>query len=495
MMKNILIVLCATIAIAVNAQEKVVKFTLEDVMRIAREQSPDALVAKNRFRSNYWQYRSFRAAYLPGLQFDGRTSIVRSISTNVQNGVVNYYPDKTNEYTGALSLKQNIGFTGGKISVNSGLRRTDQFVLDNNSKPIPVKYGANPVVNIQFDQPLSGYNSMKWDRKIQPLVFEEAKRNYLEATEQLHIKAITRFFDLMQAQLNLRISKINYNNSDTLYKISQGRYNIGTIAQNDLLQMQLSFLNAKASLTRAEIELENQKARLRSFLGYNEKLDFELVLPDSIPALQIEATKITELALKNNPDIVSWKRRLLEANRDVAQAKGQRQTINLSSNFGLSKNSEKDWKPLYDNPGQSKNLYFTVGIPIIDWGQAKGRVKMAQSNRELVNVQLKQEQVDFEQNISLQVMQFNLQNEQVAVAAKADTIAQFRYDVTKQRFLIGKIDVLNLNDALKEKDNSKRSYISALFDFWNGLYNLRMLTQYDIVKDQPLDADFEQLIQ
>lgn len=44
--------------------------TLEEVIEIAREQSPDALAARHTFRGSYWQYRSFKASYLPGLNLD-----------------------------------------------------------------------------------------------------------------------------------------------------------------------------------------------------------------------------------------------------------------------------------------------------------------------------------------------------------------------------------------------------------------------------------------
>jgi outer membrane protein TolC len=47
------------------------RFTLNDVIRIAQEQSPDAILSKHRFRASYWQFRSFKASYLPGLSFSG----------------------------------------------------------------------------------------------------------------------------------------------------------------------------------------------------------------------------------------------------------------------------------------------------------------------------------------------------------------------------------------------------------------------------------------
>jgi outer membrane protein TolC len=91
-------------------------------------------------------------------------------------------------------------------------------------------------------------------------------------------------------------------------------------------------------------------------------------------------------------------------------------------------------------------------------------------------------------------MRFNLQDQQLYVAAKADTVAQLRYDLSKQRFLIGKIAVLDLNVALTDKDIAKRAYIDALHNYWSYFYAIRQLTLYDFLVDQPISADLDSLL-
>jgi outer membrane protein TolC len=119
---------------------------------------------------------------------------------------------------------------------------------------------------------------------------------------------------------------------------------------------------------------------------------------------------------------------------------------------------------------------------------------MAQSSEEVVKTTVEQARTDFTQSIYLNVMQFNLQDDQLYIAAKSDTIAQKRYDLTKQRFLIGKVDVLDLNVALSEKDAAKINYISALRRYWSDFYTLRRITLYDFISDKPLEADFDELV-
>jgi len=477
------------ITLSLHSQERFERFSLDDVIRISHQQSPDAIAAKNQFRASYWQNRSIRANYLPSLNFSGNLpNYNRYISWNQGTQTI----VSTNSVTnfGQLYLSQSVSPTGGNLSLLTNLNQINYLGANSSTSYLSVP------ISIAYSQPLFGYNSMKWERKIQPLVYEEAKRAYIEVMEQVSLTSINRFFDLALAQLNLRVAQINYNNNDTLYKIAQGRYNIGTIAENDVLQQQLAFLNSKTALNKAEIDVELQKSRLRSFLGYNEKLNFELQLPDSIPNLEISYDQILNQALKNNPDVISWNRRLMEAKRDVAQAKGQHRSINLNAAYGLDHSQTNSLPAAYRSP-YNDNQMFQVGIqvPLIDWGRGRGKVKVAQSNQELTNIRVEQAKTDFEQNIFVQVMQFNLQDDQVTVAAKADTIAQKRYDVTKQRFLIGKIAILDLNVAQSEKDQAKRGYISALRDYWNYYFTLRQLTLSDLSSGADLKEDMDALIQ
>lgn len=98
-------------------------------------------------------------------------------------------------------------------------------------------------------------------------------------------------------------------------------------------------------------------------------------------------------------------------------------------------------------------------------------------------------------NLFLDVEQFNLQKNQVAIAAKSDTVAMKRYEVTKQRFLIGKIAVLDLNDADTRKDQNRRAYVQALQNYWNYFYNIRNLTLFDFINRKPLEADYDKLLE
>ena len=474
----------------INAQE-IKKLTFDEVIKLAEEQSTNALIAKHRFRSSYWQYRSFKAQFLPALTLSGTTPDFSNGLDKIYNSQTDQYEYKANNTIsnlGTLSLSQNIGVTGTVISL-----RSDLTLFKDIQKGIPTNYITDPV-SINITQPIRMYNSLKWEKKIEPVRYQAAKETYLSNMEDVHINAVRNFFALALAQINKQISEMNYSNADTLYRIAQGRYQLGTIAEDELLQMQLSWLNAETARKQADMNLRDREIRLRSFLGYNENVSIELILPTQVPDLQVNMQKVLELAMANNPEILTQQINVLNAQSNAAQAKASKGlNASLTASLGYSQQST-DFNAAYNNLSNSQRVLIGFTLPILDWGMARGRYQMAKSSLELAQVQSKQALIDFQQNLFLDVEQFNLQKNQVEIAAKSDTVAMKRYEVTKQRFLIGKIAVLDLNDADNRKDQNRRAYVQSLQDYWTYFYTIRQLTLFDFINNKPLDTDYEKLL-
>ncbi len=494
MLRNLIIsipMMIGSLLVAQSKPETEIKvLTLPEVIQLAREQSLLALMSRHQFRSSYWEFRTHLARFRPGLTLEGTIpSLNNTMESVTQPDGSEKFVTRSNMQTSLdLQLSQNIGLTGGRVFVSSQLQRNDNF-----GEEPPTTYLAYPV-NIGFFQPINGYNSLKWDRKIEPLKYETAKLRYINAMERVNRQAVRYFFDLALAQINLEIAEKNMANTDTLFQIAKGRYQLGTIAENELLQMELSYLNAGTAMNKATIDLELRKSRLRVFLGFNERVSLELVLPREIPDLTMDYTRTLAEARASNPEILDLERQLLEAERQVAQARSQKGIrADLFAQLGLSQVAD-DLPNAYQNPLNQQRVEVGVQVPILDWGLGRGQYRMAQSAEEVVKTDVRQSMIDFDENIFLQVMQFNLQDDQVGIASKADTIADLRYEVAKQRFLIGKIDVLDMNVALEEKDVARRGYVEALRNYWDYFYDLRGLTLYDWQKDIKLTEDFDDLL-
>lgn len=493
-MKNtilFMIIFCFGFSWQSNAQKEDLSLSLDEVVTIASQKSLDAFRYKNMYLASYWEFRYYKADKLPSLSlsttpldFNHYRKREYNFQTNEEEYVLRDYFNSDV----AVQLNQKIGLTGGSLFLSSELG-----MVKNLSGDQKTSYQATPV-SIGYSQSLNGYNELRWQSKIEPVKFEKAKKEFVQSQETLAMKSTSMFFELVDAQIQLKIAQNNMANADTLYKIGKGRFQVGTVTQDELLNLELGQLNAQQALSSAKLEVQRAQSGLNSYLVMDNETQINCQVPSVIPTLQVRADEALDLALKNNPDILDQEQQRLEQDKAVAQAKSETGlNTSLYAVYGLNQSAE-NFDMVYDQPDQSQRLRFGVNVPLVDWGRRKGRLMMAESTREVANARIRQSRIDFEQNIFQSVMEFNLQAEQVRNAAKADTVAQKGFEVTFQRFLIGKVDVIKLNIARNDRESARKSYITAVKTYWNYYYRLRMLTLFDFVKKENLTAEYDKII-
>ena len=449
-------------------------FTIEEVIHRAQSQSPAFKQTETRLENRFWQYRFYRTNYNPQIRMNsGGGQLYSNSITPIRqpDGSIIYLPINQINPGVNFSLQQPIQWTNGMVSVNSSYN----YFRDLNSQT--TQWNGSPMY-IRLDQPLLAYNKYKWDKLIEPIRYEESKRDYSEGMEQIGREAVNFFFSVMDSQVNLQIAQYNLANNDTIYKIEQGRYNIGTTSEDKLLQVELQLLRSRQDVGQANLALQTASLDLRTYIGLRNGEKFELVLPEQIPIFEVSEEEALAHAKETRSAYVAFERRKTEAESAVAQVRGQLYQVGVTAAFGLN-NVGTTLHDLYQNPSKQQVATVTFNIPIVDWGRRRAQMQTAYANKKLNDYVIAQDEVTFEQQILTQVRQFEMLYLQIEITKKSDEVALKRYTVAQNRYLIGKIDITNLNIALTEKDNAKRGYITALRSFWTAYFDLRRLTLYD----------------
>ena len=232
-------------------------------------------------------------------------------------------------------------------------------------------------------------------------------------------------------------------------------------------------------MTEAQSGLNANMFQLRAFLGLSEQEVIEPILPESAPSLRMIYEVVLQKAQENNSFAKNIRRRQLEADYEVAAAKGNRRSINLFATIGYT-GKDHTFDAAYHRLKGNQVVEVGMTIPILDWGKRRGKVKVAESNRDVTLSKIRQEEISFNQDIFLLVENFNNQAAQLEIAQEADVIAEKRYKTSIETFMIGKINILDLNDAQQSKDEAKQKHIQELYDYWNYYYNIRSVTLYDL---------------
>ncbi len=461
------------------------RFSLAEVIKLAKEQSPSYQQALTQLENRTWQYQTYKSNYLPQLTLHATLpDYVNSINPVVQpEGNIEFRKQHVASTYTELALSQNIGLTGGVISINSNLKRIDDFM-----RPSTVSrhsYSSSPAV-ITLRQPLFSYNGLKWDRRIEPLRYEEAKRNFWEEMERISIRATDLYFMQLQSQIGFDIASKNVANNDTLFKIAQARFYEAKISVNELLQLELSLLTSRQSLEQAKLDIETSTIRLRSYLGITDTYPIRLTTPDNIPQFEINEEIALEKAHENRARMIGIKREEMEAERNMDHAQGDAGVnANLYLQYGLVQQSN-DLDGVYRTPEEQQRVMMTLSVPIMDWGRTKSKLGTARANQKLVKANLEQQRASFDQDVYLQVKRFKMLREQMKIAQQANGLAERRFLGARDRYLTDKIGILELNQAATERDSARRSYVSSLRNFWDAYYTVRLQTLYDFELNQPL---------
>lgn len=470
------------------AAQQTLSLTLDEAVRMARENSPAALSAKHNFRASYWNWRSYRGDQLPSLTLASSPELNRTIRPVLQPDGTEVFKKQDQLYTNVgLSLSQNVPLTGGSFYVRSQLSRLDLFSTN------LVNWSTNPLV-MGYRQNLFGYNSLKWQKRIEPLRYEQAKKDYIHTLENIAQNAVYFFYNLATAQTDFRVAKENHKNAEVNFTFGEGRYNVGTITEDEMMQLEIALLTQQTKTINAQMAMDDYTRSLRNYLGITDESDITLLLDEDIPQYKVNEERTYEMALENNSKMLGFKLTELQAKSDVAQAKSNKGfRADLSLEFGLNQTAPK-FSEAYKNTIQSQVVQVALSIPILDWGKGKGKVKMAESRRDQALVQLEQDKIDFRLNIIKAVRQFNMQYDQVTIARKRREISRRRHDVAQKQYQLGKTTMTELNNAITDKDNAESDHIRALRTFWELHYTIRSITGYDFESELYLTADFEQII-
>jgi len=458
-----------------------IKPTLRQVVEMAKEKSIASKQAITIKETKYWEWRTYRSNYAPQLALNGILPGYSKSFIEVQqpDGTILFQPVHNNNSSLNLSFSQSIATTGGTVFGTTQLQRFDDFDRKNKL------YNTVPF-GIGYSQPIFQFNNLGWDKQIEPLKYDESKQAFTESMEQIAITASGYFFDLLLAQVNYQIAETDLKNTKEILRVANEKFDIGKISKNEILQLQLEQLKAEKAAGIAKRDMEIATLNLRTYTGLQNTDKISLDLPSPTIDMQVSTDKVLQEAYENRSDAIAFVRRIAEAKRDVAKAKGDNGlNATLTARLGYSQSASSIFKA-YNTPQDQQLMQLEFDIPILDWGRSKSRTKTAQANLQFTQYAVEQDKQAFTQEIVTQVTLFDMMKDQLDLTARTDSIASEKYKIAQERYVLGNLSITDLSIAFQEKDQAKRDYIAALRDFWGAYYQLRYLSLYDFEKNEKI---------
>lgn len=480
-----LVSLCYLTA-SLSAQEKTL--TLEQTVALASDSALQAFKNKNMYLAGYWEYRSFKANRLPSVNLSlvpaayNRGFVTRYDS---QSDVDFYGVQRSYAANGTLSIEQNLDLLGGKFFIESGLQYL-RYLGDN-----PMNQFSSMPFNIGYRQDLIGYNPFRWEKKIEPVKYEKAKKEYLYNTEQISEEVTSYFFTLAMAQEEFELAKKNKASADTLLTIGQKKFDLTSITTDELYTLELEKINAENTLRNASLNLKRAMHSLVTYLNIDPDTQIRLILPTCGHTFFLPIEDALAKAQENNPVYLTNRQSILEAKQNLDKKK--RESLfqaSFEASVGFSQAAES-FSSSFSNLMRSEMVSISLQIPILDWGVRKGQYRMAKNNLNVIEISSKQSEISVEKEVIMAVNDFNLQQKLIENASYALDLAEKAYQLTMSRFMEGTTDMNTMTLASNRKDAATKNYIISLQSYWQSYYKIRRLTLYDFVKGISLSNEFD----
>jgi outer membrane protein len=456
--------------------------TLQEAIRMAQEQGPQAQIARSTRDAARWRDDAFNSRLMPQLFLSGDVAnLNHGINPVVLgDGTTQFIGQSQNQSSVGIGFRQQMPLTGGTIQVQSLVTRYDQFGDDKRKY-----YQTSPVV-VSLTQDIFRPREIVWDKRVQSLNATVAERGYLEAREDVAGNTADAFFNLYAQQMTLKNASANVAVNDTLYTLNKGRYEVGKIGENDLLKSELALLRARASADDAKLAQDRAEAALRRLIAYPEGRTFTIVTPDSIPMVDADPELAVQQALKNSSATQQNELDNVQAKRGIAEAKANnRFNASVQASAGFNQTASQ-FGPAYQNPLGKQTLVVGVNVPLMQWGAGHAEVESAKASDDRVGANNKMRRDALVEDARFSALGLQQAQRNVVISAKADTVAGKQFEVARNRYIIGKITNDALYIAQGEKDAAVLAYVQALRNYWTAYYHLRRVTLYDFAKKQEM---------
>ena len=305
--------------------------------------------------------------------------------------------------------------------------------------------------------------------------YESTDLNVKHIAKKVEHDVYLQYIDIINKRETVKTRKENYELGRQQLDRIQAQFSAGTIAINVVYSQEADLANKEYDIITAEAALSSSKSTILSLMGLKTDIsvDFsEKSVPKEIndedmsnfrKAVGDYSTAISD-ALNNRQDFTA-------SNFDITAAEAGVRSV--SSGYYPTLSAATGWSWANSELNQFGDLGRTyVGLnftlPIFDNFRTKLNVENA-------NLQLEQKKIaklQLEQSIrtALTINYDNLEAAErlVNVAKKAVEAAEKNYESSKERFDVGKADIIEYQNANNQLIISKINKISAVYNYFKA---------------------------
>ncbi len=314
------------------------------------------------------------------------------------------------------------------------------------------------------------------------IALESANLNIIQQENDITLQITQAYLTVLLDKETIISDTSIANTSKAQVKLEKQRYNVGSVAKKDLIQLQAQNATDLYNLTSAMNTERGDLLTLKQLLLLPTDADFDLVKPDTI----VTGNSITPLkavedtALKNRPEIQNGQIAVDIAQYDVKKARaGYLPSLSAGGAIGTDYAGSNNYFSQLNN-NFYQQLGLTLSIPIFTRRAVKTQLEEAKINVDQAKLNYSNTKITLSQSVERAYINVENAQAQYDAALVQYQFNQESYRIANEQLKIGSFSIV---DFLVQKT----AYIQAQQALIQAKYNL-LLTQkiYDFYRGIPV---------
>ena len=411
-------------AIAGAQQDAARTITLDEAVRLAQQNAPSTIQARNALRSGDAAVKSAISQYIPNINLTGSAAKAGG----------------TTFFQGAL-----VPFKGDPWSYAKG-------------------YSAN----------LQRFNYRAAEAGV-----DAASANEVNARYSIALNVKQQYYQILAARESEAAANRQYEQADQNLKFAVAKVVAGTATRSDSLRAAITVANARLAILTAQNNLRAANASLTRLIASSVQVTAVPSDTSELGRIDLDSASLAKLA-DQGPTVRQASAALVAANASRTAAKTP-YLPTLTSSYSFNDNNSNDRFTWGGGPSStSTNLRFTFAYPIFNnyaREQALTIANVAADNAEANYRDLKLGQ---QQQLVQLLGTFHLAEERVKVQLVTIQSAEEDLRVQQQRYALGAATQLDILTSQSTLDNARAALIQARFDARTAKAQIEALVGRDL---------------
>ena len=331
------------------------------------------------------------------------------------------------------------------------------------------------------------YNGSYINNNIQQknLSVQSANLNIIQQENDITLQITQAYLAILLDKENIIYNTDLLNTTKAQVSLEQKRYNVGSVARKDLIQLQAQQASDQYTLVNSQNAERGDLITLKQLLLLPSDSRFDITKPDTViaPIDSVAAFRDAEqTALQNRPEVKNGELGVKIAQYDVDKARaGYKPTLTggASLNSGYA-NGQSTSFGTQINDNFTQQLGLTLAIPIFTKRVVKTQVEEAKINVKQAQLDLKNTRITLSQTVERAYINVQNARSQYDAASEEYKYSKESYRIASEQLKVG---VANTVDFLLQKN----LYVQAQQAFIQAKYNtLLTLKIYDFYRGVPI---------